>query len=107
MNNNEYGKTLFYRTDDGKKEMRVSDKESVADIIGKLKENAADPDAEQVDQIRIIDEENGGVTKKIIYADNNLHKYEKKQTASSKIFSFAVIAFIVVVALFLIFSSQS
>lgn len=104
MNNNEYGKTPFYRTDDGKKEMRISDKESISGLIEKLKESAADPDAEQIDQIRVIDEESG-VTKRIIYANNNPQKNENKQTSSSIGFCIAVIAFIVGVVLFMFFAS--
>lgn len=102
MNDNEYGKAPFYRTDDGKKEMRVSSDESMGNIIGKLQEHAAEG-AEPIDQIRIIDEEHGGVTEKIIYSDKNQPK--KKQTPSSIAFCIAVVAFMAAVVLFMFFAS--
>lgn len=101
MNDNEYGKDPFYRTDDGKKEMRVSSDESMGDIIGKLKEHAAEG-AEPIDQIRVIDEEHG-VTEKMIYSDKN--QPEKKQTPSSIAFCIAVVAFMAAVVLFMFFAS--
>lgn len=98
MNDNEYGKTTFSLTDDGKKELIISGKENIIDV---LKENANDPDAERIDQIRIIDEENGMYAKKIIYPDYIQPKQKRKHTASDKIFIFAVLAFIIGVAVFL------
>ena len=100
MNDNEYGRPPFYRTDDGKKEMRVSSGESVVEIIGKLKEHAEDG-GEPIDQIRVVNE--NGYTEKMIYSDKNQPK--KKQTSSSLAFGICVVAFIVAVLLFMIFAS--
>ena len=100
MNDNEYGKTPFYRTDDGKKEMRVSSDESAGDIIGKLKEHAEDG-GEPIDQIRVVNE--NGYTEKMIYSDKNQPK--KKQTPSSIAFCIAVVAFMAAVLLFMLFAS--
>lgn len=100
MNDNDYGKTAFNLTEDGKRELIVSDKESIIDV---LRESAADPDAERVDQIRIIDEDNGAYPKKIIYPDHIVRKQKREHTLSDKIFIFAVLAFIIGVAVFLLF----
>ena len=100
MNDNEYGKSTFNRTIDGKKELVISDKENIIDV---LKENAKGTADKSIDQIRIVDEENGGYTKRIIYADHNQHNKKRKYTLSDKIFIFAVLAFIIGVAVFLLF----
>lgn len=100
MNDNEYGKTTFSRTEDGKKELIISGKENIIDV---LRENANDPDGERIDQIRLLDEENGAYPKKIIYPDFIQQKQKKKHTLSDKIFIFAVLAFIIGVAVFLFF----
>lgn len=100
MNDNEYGKTTFSRTEDGKKELIISGKENIIDV---LRENANDPDGERIDQIRLLDEENGAYPKKIIYPDFIQQKQKKKHTLSDKIFIFAVLAFIIGVAVFLLF----
>lgn len=99
MNDNEYGKSTFNLTDDGKKELVISDKDNIVYV---LKENAKGSNNESIDQIRIVDEENGGYTKRIIYSDRNMHDQKKKHTASDKVFIFAVLAFIIGVAVFLI-----
>lgn len=61
MNDNEYGRSTLRQTADGRSELVVSDKEDLIDV---LKENAIGSDGQSIDQIRIVDEENGGSTKK-------------------------------------------
>lgn len=100
MNENEYGKTNFSRDENGNKELIITDKESIIDV---LRENANDPDGEKIDQIRILDEENGAYPKKIIYPDFIQQKQKRERTFSDKVFIFAVLAFIIGVAVFLLF----
>lgn len=96
MNENEYGGVTFNRTDDGKKELRISDKENIIDV---LSESAKYPDAERIDQITVVDYENGGIPKKVIYADHN--KPQKKKTADSIIFAVGVVVFMAAVVIFM------
>lgn len=100
MNDNEYGRSTLRQTADGRSELVVSDKEDLIDV---LKENAIGSDGQSIDQIRIVDEENGGSTKRIIYSDRVMQERKKAHTSSDKIFIFAVLAFIVGVAVFLLF----
>ena len=100
MNENEYGKSAFNRTDDGKKELRISDSDS---IIGALKENGMEPGAENIDQITIIDEETGQV-KRIIESDRNVRaRAEAKRGKGSAAFAVGIIAFMAVVLLIILF----
>ena len=100
MNDNEYGRSTLRQTADGRSELVVSDKEDLIDV---LKENAIGSDGQSIDQIRIVDEENGGSTKKIIYSDRVMQERKRTHTLSDKIFIFAVLAFIIGVAGFLLF----
>ncbi|MBD5115132.1 MAG: hypothetical protein HDT46_08020 [Ruminococcaceae bacterium] len=96
MNENEYGGAAFNRTDDGKKELRISDKDNIIDV---LKESAKDPEAERIDQITVVDYENGGIPKKVIYADHN--KPQKKMTADGIIFAVGVVVFMAAIVIFM------
>lgn len=103
MNDNEYGKSIFNLTDDGKKELVISDKDNIIYTLKKNAEGSNGESVDQIDQIRVVDEENGGYTKRIIYSDRNMQNQKKKHTASDKVFIFAVLAFIIGVAVFMIF----
>lgn len=94
MNENEYGGVTFNRTDDGKKELRISDKDNIIFTLKKIgNEPDVERDPERIDQITVVDDY--GNVKRVIQADHNL---KEKKTGKSEIwFSVGVVAFIAVV----------
>lgn len=99
MNENEYGGVTFNRTDDGKKELRISDKDNIVFTLKKIgNEPDVDRDTEKIDQITVIDDY--GNVKRVILADHN--KPQKKTTSGSIVFAVCVVAFIAAIAIFLL-----
>lgn len=96
MNENEYGGVTFNRTDDGKKELRISDKDNIIFTL-KKSGNEADANTERIDQITVVDDY--GNTKRVIYADHN--KPQKKKTADSIIFAVGVVVFMAAIVIFM------
>lgn len=96
MNENEYGGVTFNRTDDGKKELRISDKDNIIFTL-KKSGNEADANTERIDQITVVDDY--GNIKRVIQADHN--KPQKKTTANSIIFAVGVAVFIAAVVIFM------
>lgn len=98
MNENEYGGVTFNRTDDGKKELRISDKDNIIFTLKKIgNEPDVERDAERIDQITVVDDY--GNVKRVIQADHN--KPQKKTTANGIIFAVGVVVFIVAVVIFM------
>ena len=99
MNENEYGGVTFNRTDDGKKELRISDKDNIVFTLKKIgNEPGVDRDTEKIDQITVVDDY--GNVKRVIQADHN--KPQKKMTSGSIVFTVCVSAFMAAIVIFLL-----